>query len=66
MPDADGDGDGGAPRCWNIPRVIPKNNPKTQIVFLEGEGVYMDANGEKFTTVQIQEWVDWKRKTENK
>ena len=31
-------------------------------MFLEGEGVYMDANGEKFTTEEIQEWVDWKRK----
>ena len=59
--DADADGDGGAPDVGTPQEPIPRI-PENPIVFLEGEGVYMDANGEKFTTEEIQEYLDWKRK----
>jgi len=62
--DADADGDGGAPDVGTPQEPIPRI-PENPIVFLEGEGVYMDANGEKFTSDEIQEYYDWKRKTEN-
>ena len=62
--DADADGDGGAPDVGTPQEPIPRI-PENPIVFLEGQGVYMDANGEKFTTDEIQEYLDWKRKTEN-
>lgn len=57
--DAGGTPDVGTPQ-EPIPRI-----PTNPLVYLEGEGVYMDANGEKFTTEEIQEYLDWKRNNEN-